>query len=468
MKKKILTVMILASSTSAFATEDYSNNIPSPTDSALYYNIGGGNLIPYSPSLKNTLSLGFDGLGALGYSCDRFNPNSSITNALNGMKNSTMNMFNSVVNSASGVIVSMPAYIFAKANPSLYEMMQNGLASGQFDLSLGMKSCEQQMSDVNSGNNPYQGMYDVSKSAKWKVGQYSSSSPRVEAGNMTYSEAGSGDVQESSAGIAVDDGSSGVPWVKGDDVDGSPHSGGDGQNPILMTNDIFIAGTNALLGRSEYMSNTSIPTTDSLSKQFKTPSDVVIFAKSVLGEKTIYTTKKQTGSSMPGRGLLPEMSKEYDSVFESISDMVTGSETINVDNLKNASAGRIMLNEDIIKQLRSETTTRRSLEASSLAQGIASIRVIDKAESLILILNAARQVPNILENGPAQETINQYIETLNQQIDLVIGNKEKSDKLLVSTIATMDASRQADIAQGNSITGGLKSGHPLIDGAISS
>ena len=74
---------------------------------------------------------------------------SSIMNSLNGLKNTGMQMFNDVVNSAEGAIIEMPAYIFAKANPSLYELMQKGLASGQWDIGTGLKSCQQMQGDLD-------------------------------------------------------------------------------------------------------------------------------------------------------------------------------------------------------------------------------------------------------------------------------------------------------------------------------
>ena len=77
MKTKIVSlIIILFISTSAFA--EYDKLVPSAKDSALYYNVGGGNVVPTTPSNKQSIVIGFNNLGALGYNCGRFNGGASI------------------------------------------------------------------------------------------------------------------------------------------------------------------------------------------------------------------------------------------------------------------------------------------------------------------------------------------------------------------------------------------------------
>jgi integrating conjugative element protein (TIGR03755 family) len=463
--EKIILILLLP--TAIFADNNYSNLIPSTDDSQLYYKIGGGDIVPTAPSMGKSISFNINDLGAVGFNCGTFDPKASIANSLNGLKNTAMSMYNDVVTSASGAIIEMPAYLFAKANPNLYELMQNGLFSGQWDLTTGLKSCQQMQSDIDTGKNPYAGMFDHSQLDKWKFLQHqSSASSAVKGSNLTYTQATNSDVVSASRAVDQSNGSTGVLWMHGSTVDGAKHAGGSNQDPILMTNDLVISGVNALLSRQDYFDKSDIPQDDGLYNFFKTPSEAATWATAILGENKIYTTIKQSSATTPGKGLLPSVQTEYQTIYQNLVDMISGDKPISVANLKSVSTARLMINADTIRQFQNDLAATRTMETSALAQGVASIKVIDKAQELIIILQAARQVPEISINSTAQDIISQYLATLNQQINLIVNNNETSKKLIVSTIDAIGQNKNRYLAKGNTVTAGANSNKPLVDGVI--
>ena len=465
--KKILLMMILP--TIVLADNNYSNFVPNTSNSPLYYKIGGGDIVPEAPSMANDFSLGFDGLGGIGYSCGTgsFNPEATIINSLNGLKNTAMNMFNDVVDSAQGAIIEMPAYIIAKANPSLYELMQKGLASGQWDINTGLKSCQQMQNDIDNGKNPYAGMFSASQHASWKFLQRKGSfSSNLESNAMSYSDAEDSGIATANNEVGQDKGRSGVPWVAGSNYHGTKHAGGDSQPPIMLTNDMVIAGVNALLNRTDYSSNTPTPSSENLSYYFNLPSQASKWAVSVVGESKIYTTPNQTSSAVAGKGLLPKVQTEYQNIYQNLSDMISAEIPINVDNLKKVSTQRLMINADIIHQFQNDTPMNRAIEVSALAQGIASTKVINKAQQIIMILQAAKNVPNISINPTAQKAINDDINHIKQQIDLIVNNNDINKKLIINTITAIEQNKQSYLESGNAVQSQNQSNKPIINGVI--
>ncbi|WP_440993554.1 integrating conjugative element protein [Cysteiniphilum litorale] len=442
----------------------YSSNVPSPSDSPLYYSIGGGDVVPDPPSMSNSISVSISGLGAMNYNCGLFNRNASIANALNGVEDSAMNMFNNAVNSAEGAVMEMPAYIIAKANPSLYQLMQNGLFSGFGDFDLGLKSCGQMQQDIDNGKNPYNGMFKASTSNHWKAFQYGSDS-RSSLNQLSYSASEQSDVNQARTKIAESNGADGVQWTHGATIHNAYHAGGDGQPAILLTYDIVMAGVNAMLSNKDYYADANIPKTDSLHQFFAKPSEAAKWAQDVLGEKTITTGGGNKGTQ-PGKGLLPKVQSQYEDVFKGLVDLVGGSKEINVDNLKAVSTNRLMISGDIIQNLQTDPAMRRSMETSALAQGVAALRVIDKAQELILILQTARQVPSISINEVAQDQITEDITTLNSQIKQIVDNNETNKKLLTSTIGNMMAARAQYVAKANSTQPGGYTPSSVTDGNV--
>ena len=444
----------------------YSSDVPSPADSPLYYSIGGGDVVPDPPSMSNLISVDLSGYGALNYNCGLFNKSASIANSLNGLEDSAMDMFNQAVNSAEGAVMEMPAYLIAKANPSLYQLLQNGLSAGSADFDLGFKSCGQMQQDIDTGHNPYAGMYNSSTSANWKMFQ-SGSDSSSNMFQLTYSAAEESDINTARNKVNKSNGSKGVQWTHGSKKHGAYYAGGDnGQPPILLTYDIVKAGVNAMLSRKDYYNDTSVPESSSMYQTFNTPDAAAKWAQEVLGERTISTGDSNKGT-IPGKGLLPKVQKQYDEVFKNLVDLISAKKDITVENLKQVSTNHLMISGDIINNLQNDPSMRRSMETSAIAQGVSALRVINKAQELKLILETARQVPSISINKVAQDQITQYIDTLNSQINQIVDNNDTNKKLLTSTIGSMMVARSKYISDANNNQPGAYNPVNVIDGAVS-
>ncbi|WP_203249829.1 hypothetical protein [Cysteiniphilum marinum] len=442
----------------------YESYVPTAADSPLYYSIGGGDLVPAPPSMKK----GFDafiGIDGAHYNCGNFNENASVANSLNGLKNTAMSMFNDAVNSAKGMVMSMPAYLIAKANPQLYQLLQNGLDASLFDFDLGLKSCSQQMADINKGNNPYQEMYNASAKSKW-LGKMESSGGfgRSNIRTMTYRAATETSITEAKKAVDEDNGTSGVSWTHGEYIKGEKKASGAGQPPIKLTYDTAIAGFNTLLGESDAYRHDAIPEEDSLSNYWSSTNEAADWAVAVLGDRSISISGGNQSSA--GKSLLYQVQKEYEVIFEKMVKLITKEKELTIDNLKEVSTDRLMISPDIIKNLQTDTPLRRSMMTSALAQGVAALKVVAKAQQLILALQISRNVAEISTNKVAQESITHNIEMLESQIQQIINNNENNKKLLTSTINNMMQARGQYVATGNADKSAGYQTPQVVDGVI--
>lgn len=426
----------------ASSTDYYSNFVPSSSDSSMYYAMGGGNIVPNSPSTTGAQTINVGGSMGLGYNCGTFNPTSSIANSLNGIKNSFQNMFNSAVTNAKGAVMSMPAYLIARNNPSLYQLLQNGFQSGQLDFSAATKSCGEMQSEIDTGKNPYKNFFKSSLSNDWKNKMSGSSSVRSN-GALSYEAAEDSDIGQAKEKVNEDNGKNGVPWTHGTSVGDSKHAGGSGQPAIALTYDVVMAGVNAVIGESDYSKDYDIPKTVAMHGYWVKSSEVAKWAEAVLGEKQITTYDGGAKSSTPGKGLLPEVQTTFEKVYPLIVKMVSGETEITNDNLKNISTSSVVLNESIIDTLKHSSGVTQNIQINSLAQGVASGRVVDQAQMLIQVLQSAEQVPAISNNSSAQDQIQKYITTLKTQINMVVTFKETNQKLITSNIQAIIANQNA-------------------------
>lgn len=435
----------------AETTQYYGNLVPDSGDNNLYYAIGGGSIVPNSPAVTNSVSIPLSVDASLNMDCGKADPTASITNSINGITNSFQNIFNSMVTNAQGAIMQMPAYLISRNNPSLYQMLQNGYQSGQEQFGLATKSCQQVQSEIAQGKNPYQNFAKLSMQNDWKKSlsnagsMFQSSSPSTRSassgGVMSYSQAQSRDINEIQSQVTQDGGKNGIPWVEGSTTS-TVYAGGEGQPKIQLTHDTTIAGVNAIIGKTSYGDNASIPQEVSLSHYWKDAAEVSKFSQSVLGENTITTYDSGDKSSTPGKGLIPQVKSEFDKIYPKLQEMVNDPDNVSIDQLKALSTTSIILNKSLIKLLANEQGVMQNVQMNAVAQGIASAIIVDKAQMLIQILQTALQVPVISSNESAKEQIRDNIATLESQIDMVVNYKETNEKLVLSTLKTITANQQ--------------------------
>lgn len=465
MLRSLMSVSLLLASVQIANAENYNNYMPTPENSPLYYGIGGGAVVPSPPSMTQQINAKI-GINGLGFNCGLFSKGASITNTLNGLKGSAMDLFNNAVSSAEGAVIEMPAYLIAKANPAIYQLLQNGLSAGSADFDVGLKSCGDMQSDTDSGANPYNNAYHASMHNKWLNFQYGSESSRSRnVGGLSYAAASSSDVTQAKTQVNNDNGSSGMLWTHGNSSKGGEYAGGKDQPKILLTYDVTIAGVNALMSEKDYYNKGVISQDSNLSTEWATTDEVGKWAVNILGESVI-STFKGGSSTTAGKGLLPKVQEKYVDVFKKMVALIDGQSEMTIENLKAISANRLMISAQIIKDLIADESVTRSIETSALAQGVSALSVITKTQDLINIYQAARQVPAISSSSVAQKAITQWIKTLQDQIQQIISNNENNKKLLASTITMMMQSKAHYINKNNAIKADGYHIQPAVNGVI--
>ncbi len=413
--RKLLSILLITSNAAAYAADiipiGHNNN-------RLYYKIGGGNdfaLPPVSGTRTTVLNTNTN-LG-MGYSCSAYNPALSITNSINDLRNSSENLEQNIVASATGSLVQLPMYLLAQANPTAYNLLNNTLLSAHKQLDVSTKSCETVKDQIAKGQNPYQDWGTISVNDQWKK-------------HLTLISSGNEDINHSKKEIDIHNGEDGVPWVQGkNDWDNSLHAGGKSQPPIHVISDTVKSGYNTLLDR-DLSSDADAPDTPSnseLKQFFPNPKSASTWIANVVGDQVITTCnddscKKQQGS-LVGHGLLPwvtscEVDKNdcSDTIRDNLSNLVTGNAEMTKDNLTKVSAEGIAISPDVIASIHRMDMTQQKIIINKLAQEVAMQRAMDKAFIARNILTTGAQVPVISVNHPAQIIINRAITQLDNDI----------------------------------------------------
>jgi integrating conjugative element protein (TIGR03755 family) len=422
--KKLLFVFLLASHVTTHA----SSIVPiGKNNTTLYYKIGGENDFALPPvSTTRTTVLNTNTNLSIGYSCSAYNPALSISNSINDLKNSTDNLEQNIIASATGSLVQLPMYLLAQANPTAYHLLNNTLLSAHKQLDVSTKSCETVKDQIAKGQNPYQDWGTISVNDQWKK-------------HLSFASSGNEDINHSKKEIDVHSGDDGVPWVQGkNDWDSSFHAGGKSQPPIHVIADTVKSGYNTLLNR-DLNSDMDAPDDSSSSKLkefFPNPKSASTWTTNIVGDQIITTCnddncKKQQGSLI-GHGLLAEMTSCEldrnnkndknnknncsDSIRDDLSNLVTGNLATTKENLTKVSADGIAISPEIISSIHRMDATQQKILINKLAQEIAMQRVIDKAFMAKTILTTGMQVPVIAANHPAEVIITRAITHLDNDI----------------------------------------------------
>jgi integrating conjugative element protein (TIGR03755 family) len=139
-KKVLVPALLLATSIPSFA--DNMQFSPRLSE-AFEYQIGGGyNGSPPTP--VHTVPILDLGIGwDLNMECGEFDPKISVSNQLNGITDGFRNMMDNIIQSATGAVAQLPALAIQKANPALYDMLQQGILQGKLDFEWAETSCDE-------------------------------------------------------------------------------------------------------------------------------------------------------------------------------------------------------------------------------------------------------------------------------------------------------------------------------------
>lgn len=466
MKKIIYKSAILSAALLSFNIS-YAQLVPTGNDN-FYYQVGGGQDIPMPAYLDtNAVHLSAELNIGLGYNCGVFNPALSIMNSLNNIKNSFENISQSIVANATGAIAEFPMYLIARANPTLYDLLNNGLLGAREDLNISTKSCEVMQNQIGTGQNPYTDWGTISMGDDWK---YHMSLAQSASQNGWAGDSNS-DLNQVKQSVQKDAGKNGIAWVQGVSLHGSKYAGGVSQPIINVIQDTMIAGYNVTLQSGRDMDDTSPPArtsdNDHLVSTWSSPVIAAQWIVNVVGDYKITTYNGGDKGATPGVGLLPQTQTLTQTITQNLTDLVTGASSITISNLQAVSAPRVIINEAVINAIRAETPVMQSILIGKISQQAATAKVIDSALLARQLLQAGSQVPAIYGNQPAQEDINATLKKLDSSINDLLFDVRVNKELVSSTVSSLLENSHSE-AVGRSLINPSQSSTPLADGAIPS
>jgi integrating conjugative element protein (TIGR03755 family) len=412
LKKTVLSLLLAATPVLTSADLIPTGNNP------LYYKMGGGQETPM-PAYNGAASvpLHVDADVGLGYNCGLFNPQLSITNSLNAIKNSFQNIEQSVMANATAAIAEFPMYALSRADPDLYNLLNNGLLGARRDLELSTKSCQAMQSEIAQGKNPYTDWATLSMGNDWKY-RMSLANNSLRAG-ANGTEDNNSDINLVNQQVAQDNGDNGIPWVHGANIGRSgAYAGGQGQPAIFVIHDVSIAGYNVILQSGRNYDDTSPPArTDAnahLVDAWSNPTLAADWIVNVLGDEKITTFAGGDKQSTPGVGLLTANQQLAAQFIQQLQSLVAAQTPSDLKNLQAVSAPGVMINAAVIQAIQQKEPVTQAIIINKLAQEIATAKLIDQGLLARQIVLEGSQVPAVYSNKAAQEATQRALSRLDQ------------------------------------------------------
>lgn len=337
--------------------------------------------------------------------CGNMSLTSTLQNQLNGATAGFQTIMSNVINSATGAVASLPALIIQRANPSLYNLLTNGILQARVDFDRSQLTCRAMGEKMANAASEQMGWTQIAQGQAMKQSVESTGGDAVASVNEADSV----------------NGDTGVPWI------GGTFAGGEGQDPIRIVADITKAGYNLLHDRA-------VTETSSISESecneglvcgtWTSPDAATAFAVRVLGEEEQRTctgcTKKTT---RPGVGLTPLIQESYETRLQDLRNLVNGSTTPTLDNLRKAGTSSIPITRRLIEALRTEND--QDVLTRRLASEVALSDVVERGLLLGRVLQAGSREPNassisnaVTATDKEQHILNQDLASLKQELDL--------------------------------------------------
>jgi integrating conjugative element protein (TIGR03755 family) len=441
-------------------------------DSSFYYQMGGGQPIPV-PAYNGAASvpLHVDGDVGLGYDCGVFNPKLTIINSINGIKNGFQSLEQQALNNAKGAVMELPMYAIARADPSLYDLLNNALMGAREDLTASTKSCQTMQNQIAQGQNPYIDWATLSAGNDWQYHMNLASLATASAAGD--SDNNNADINQVSAQVAQDNGTTGVPWVQGINTGKNGlYAGGQGQPPIKVIYDTSVAGYNVALQSNRNYDDTSAPAkTDAnahLVNTWANPTLAAQWITNVLGDEIITTYNSGNKQSSPGVGLLPSNQTLTQTVMQNLQNLVSGQSQLTLENLKAVSAPGVMINNSVIAAIKTKSPVTQAILIQKLSQEVATAKIIDEALLAKQLLEEGSQVPPIYSNKPAQKAIDDAIRRLDQAINNFLFNVNVRKQLVSDTVSQLLENTQVQAIQHSTVQASSPPATPLSQGALPS
>lgn len=399
-----------------------------PSESDYYYELGGTSNLFVPPINKDqTLTIGADIDGRLGFSCSGFNPVVSITNTFQDLKKSALNIPAGVIANLRGSVAAFPLYKLQQSMPALYNVLQNTAAFAQDEFTLRTKDCQDVKQALEQHQSPMEGLLSISDSQGWL-----DAAKRAKTENV--------DVTETAKSIAQKRDVYGLPWIGAE----KGNAGGKYQKPIKVINDVVIAGYNILLERKPLDNREKSQTKTPLTQSWATPVDAANWAVKVLGDIQISNSENtQNHEAKAGIGLsaLLQSCANANTCSQNIAkalwNLVNGSWSLTEENLHKVSAANLLITDEIIITIQHMSKEEQLLTVSKLAEEIAVQNVLDKALMMRRLLQAGLQVQEVQNLKPAMNMVLFAIKKLDDEIHSLSFENDVRKKMMTETLSTI-------------------------------
>lgn len=413
-----------------------------PNESDYYYKLGGSSNL-YVPPVNNdqTITIGGNFDGRLGFTCNGFNPVVSITNTFQDMKSSVINIPGGIIDNLKGSVAGYPLYKLQQAMPALYNILQNTAAGAQNEFAIKVKDCQDVKQTLEEGQSPMESMLSVSDSQGWLE-----AAKRAKITDV--------DVRDTAKSITQKRDEYGLPWIGRE----KGNAGGKLQRPIKVINDVVIAGYNILLNRTPLDNETAPTTKNPLTINWKNPTEASAWAVKVLGDIHISASDQKTDTSKhdtkAGIGL-SALLQSCDSsntctsnVAKALWQLVDKQWPLTEEKLKLVSASNLLITDEIILTIQRMPREEQLMTVSKLAEEIAVQNMLDKALMMRRILQAGMQVQEVQNLKPALDMVRFTIKKLDDDIHSLAFENEVRKKMMTETLGLLMDMRGNEIAKG--------------------
>ena len=208
-----------------------SDDIPAGA-SGWAFSVGTGadtdNLRPPTYTQKLNVSAGFS--AGFGYSCGSFDPFDNVQQMINAAIEKFKRLPQMFVSAAQAAVASLPAYILNKINPTLYNTVTKALDEAFQLFEINFKDCQQIEREIGLGQNPYHSlvMAGIGDRMRVEIG-LNGAQQTIDEIMLTVREQGPKN------GVVMSNGK---------------RFGGEGQEPIKVTENVLTAGINLLVDRA--------------------------------------------------------------------------------------------------------------------------------------------------------------------------------------------------------------------------
>ena len=413
-------------------------------DDEFMYRLGGGEPIGLGPSARaSTLRLGVSAGWNSNLVCGEFDVAHSIAQQLNGISGAFQDVMGNVVQTAQGVVASLPALAIQRLNPGLYDLLQNGILEAGQEFRVAKLRCDEITDDMGD-RLAHEGWSAVARADYWRR--------QIEVGGRDVVE-----VAEEADASGADEG---VPWV------GGTAAGGAGQEPIEAVGDVATAGYNLLLGRAAGDDSAVGPTAcgdSDICKAWDDPDQMAAWMRRVVGEIEVRTCDGcQKVTSQAGLGLASLYRREK-SELQNILQPLAQTDAVPGEAVLEGltGGGGFRVTRRLIEAIREEP--RPVDVANRLTGELAVGRVMEQAAMARRAMLAGMREPHVAGNEAALKQAERAVGELDREIRQM--EVELRVKAIVAGNSSVAVLRRAGIRKRIPVFeaspgGGLREGAP--------